>query len=46
MTHSVRAAVLTAPGRYEVQEFPKPELADGALLMPMVNLEIEAVKIL
>jgi L-iditol 2-dehydrogenase len=33
MTHSVRAAVLTAPGRYEVQEFPKPELADGALLM-------------
>ncbi|GAA3602910.1 zinc-binding dehydrogenase [Microlunatus ginsengisoli] len=33
MAESVRAAVLTAPGRYEVQEFPRPTLADGALLM-------------
>jgi threonine dehydrogenase-like Zn-dependent dehydrogenase len=33
MTQSVRAAVLTAPGRYEVQQFPRPELAEGALLM-------------
>ena len=29
----VRAAVLTAPGKYEVQDFPYPELQDGALLM-------------
>ena len=29
----IRAAVLTAPGQYEVQEFPEPELEDGALLM-------------
>ena len=28
-----RAAVLTAPGKYEVQDFPYPELQDGALLM-------------
>ena len=33
MTDAVRAAVLVAPGRYEVQEFPRPTLADGALLM-------------
>jgi L-iditol 2-dehydrogenase len=33
MTDAVRAAVLVAPGRYEVQEFPRPALADGALLM-------------
>ena len=30
MTDEVRAAVLVAPGRYEVQEFPRPTLADGA----------------
>ena len=30
---SVRAAVLTAPGRYEVQEFPRPVLPEGAALM-------------
>ena len=29
----VRAAVLSAPGKYEVQDFPYPELQDGALLM-------------
>lgn len=29
----IRAAVLTAPGTYEVQEFPVPQLEDGALLM-------------
>ena len=33
MADSVRAAVLAAPGRYELQEFPYPRLADGALLM-------------
>ena len=33
MADAVRAAVLVAPGRYEVQEFPRPRLADGALLM-------------
>lgn len=33
MSGDVRAAVLVAPGRYEVQEFPRPELPDGALLM-------------
>ena len=33
MADSVRAAVLVAPGRYEVQEFPMPSLTDGALLM-------------
>jgi L-iditol 2-dehydrogenase len=33
MTDAVRAAVLVAPGRYEVREFPRPTLADGALLM-------------
>lgn len=30
---TVRAAVLVAPGRYEVQRFPRPELPDGAVLM-------------
>jgi threonine dehydrogenase-like Zn-dependent dehydrogenase len=29
----IRAAVLTSPGNYEVQEFPTPNLKDGALLM-------------
>ena len=33
MPDQVRAAVLVEPGRYEVQEFPRPALADGALLM-------------
>ena len=33
MADAVRAAVLVAPGQYEVQEFPRPSLADGALLM-------------
>jgi len=33
MSDAVRAAVLVAPGRYEVQEFPRPVLPDGALLM-------------
>jgi L-iditol 2-dehydrogenase len=33
MADAVRAAVLVAPGRYEVQAFPRPSLADGALLM-------------
>jgi threonine dehydrogenase-like Zn-dependent dehydrogenase len=33
MTDKVRAAVLTAPGRYEIQEFDRPVLPDGALLM-------------
>jgi L-iditol 2-dehydrogenase len=33
VTDSVRAAVLVAPGRYEVQQFPYPRLADGALLL-------------
>lgn len=31
----VRAAVLTAPGSYEVQSFPWPSLEDGAALMQM-----------
>ena len=29
----IRAAVLVAPGRYEVQRFDRPKLEDGALLM-------------
>ena len=29
----IRAAVLVAPGRYEVQTFDRPKLEDGALLM-------------
>ena len=29
----IRAAVLTAPGKYEVQEFAYPQLENGALLM-------------
>ena len=35
MSEQVTAAVLTAPGRYELQEFPRPELPDGSLLMQM-----------
>ena len=35
MSERVRAAVLVAPGRYEVQEFPRPVLADGAELLRM-----------
>jgi threonine dehydrogenase-like Zn-dependent dehydrogenase len=30
---SIRAAVLTAPGRYDIQQFDRPSLPDGALLM-------------
>ncbi len=30
---TVRAAVLTAPGRYEIQSFQRPDLPDGSLLM-------------
>jgi hypothetical protein len=35
MSDLVRAAVLVAPGRYEVQEFPRPRLEDGAALLRM-----------
>ena len=35
MTKKVQAAVLVGPGRYEVQEFDRPKLRDGALLMEM-----------
>ena len=28
---SITAAVLTGPGRYELQQFARPDLADGAL---------------
>ena len=35
MRDTVTAAVLVAPGRYELQEFPRPELPDGSLLMQM-----------
>jgi L-iditol 2-dehydrogenase len=35
MSERVRAAVLVAPGRYEVQEFPRPALPDGAALLRM-----------
>jgi L-iditol 2-dehydrogenase len=35
MSEQVTAAVLTAPGRYELQEFPRPVLPDGSLLMQM-----------
>ena len=35
MSAQVTAAVLVAPGRYELQEFPRPELPDGSLLMQM-----------
>lgn len=33
MASGVKAAVLVAPGRYEIQEFARPELPDGSLLM-------------
>jgi L-iditol 2-dehydrogenase len=33
MTQSVRAAVMRSPGRVEVDEFPRPELRDGEVLM-------------
>ena len=33
MADAIRAGVLVAPGRYEVQEFPRPSLPDGALLL-------------
>jgi L-iditol 2-dehydrogenase len=33
MVEKVRAAVLVAPGRYEVQTFDRPVLPDGSLLM-------------
>ena len=33
MADRVRAAVLVGPGRYELQEFPYPRLADGALVL-------------
>jgi threonine dehydrogenase-like Zn-dependent dehydrogenase len=33
MAGTVRAAVLTAPGRYQIQEFERPTLVDGSLLM-------------
>lgn len=33
MSDRIRAAVLTGPGRYEIQEFPTPALPDGSLLM-------------
>jgi hypothetical protein len=32
MTDAVQAAVLVGLGRYEVQEFPRPSLSDGAQL--------------
>jgi L-iditol 2-dehydrogenase len=34
-TAPVRAAVLTGPGTYELQEFARPTLPDGSLLMQM-----------
>jgi L-iditol 2-dehydrogenase len=34
-TAPVRAAVLTGPGAYELQQFPRPTLPDGSLLMQM-----------
>ena len=34
----IRAAVLVAPGRYEVQTFDRPKLEDGALLMRLSQL--------
>jgi L-iditol 2-dehydrogenase len=33
MSQKVRAAVLTAPGAYEIQEFDRPVLPEGSLLM-------------
>lgn len=35
MADLVRAAVLVAPRRYEIEEFPRPDLPDGSLLMQM-----------
>ncbi len=35
MVEKVTAAVLVAPGRYELQEFDRPVLPDGAMLMRM-----------
>ena len=35
MSDRVRAAVLVAPGHYELQEFPRPRLEDGAALLRM-----------
>ena len=33
MAAKIRAAVLVQPGKLEIQEFPKPELQEGALLV-------------
>ena len=33
MAAKIRAAVLVEPGRLEIQEFPRPELQEGALLV-------------
>ena len=33
---TARAAVLVAPGKYEVRELPLPELEEGSLLMKLV----------
>lgn len=35
MAEKIKAAVLVAPGRIEIQEFPHPKLEEGALLMKM-----------
>ena len=38
MGKTVKAAVLTAPGRIELQEFPYPTLEEGALLLLRVEM--------
>ena len=35
MKTTAKAAVLIGPGKYEIQELPIPELAEGALLVKM-----------
>ena len=35
MAEMVKAAMLVEPGKLEIQEFPKPELEEGALLVRM-----------
>ena len=36
MSHTVKAAVLVAPGKMEIREFPKPKLGEGAAIARMV----------
>ena len=40
MPERVRAAVMTAPGVIEIQEFPYPEVQPGAMLMKVEYISL------